>query len=47
MDRDRIVGSSSPGFSERRKIVANSGGSSSTFNREFAASFMNAESVKI
>jgi len=46
-DRDRIVGNNSPAFSVRRKIVANSGGSSRTFKSEFAASFMNAESVKM
>ena len=47
MERERIVGSSSPGFSVSRKIVAYSGGSSSTFSSEFAASFMKDDSVKM
>jgi hypothetical protein len=47
IERERIVGSSSPGFSVNRKMVAKSGGSSRTLSSEFAASFMNAESVKM
>jgi hypothetical protein len=34
IERERIVGSSSPGFSVSRKMVANSGGSSRTFSSE-------------
>ena len=47
MQRERIVGSSSPAFSVSRKMLANSGGSSSTLSSEFAASFINAELLKI
>ena len=47
IERERIVGSSSPAFSVSRKMVANSGGSSRTLSSELAASFMKAESVKM
>ena len=47
MERERIVGSNSPGFSVSRKMLANSGGSSSTLSSELAASFMKAELVKM
>ena len=47
IERERMVGSSSPAFSASKKMVANSGGSSSTFSKELAASFMKAESVKM
>jgi hypothetical protein len=47
IERDRIVGNSAPVFSVNKKMVANSGGSSRTFSKEFAASFMKTESVKM
>ena len=45
--RERIVGSNSCGFSVSRMSDVCAGGSSRTFNRLLAASFINAEDVKI
>jgi hypothetical protein len=47
MQRERMVGSIEVAFSARRKMVANSGGSSRILSSALAASFMKAESVKM